>query len=76
VERGLVPIPGLWRWSTYRTFAGLEQGPVKLNWQTDAANPKRETVSQGDIAAGLFAHPSNRMSSTGTPCSNEKGNLR
>jgi len=33
VRRGLVPLPELWRWSSYRAFAFCEEGVVKLNGQ-------------------------------------------
>jgi putative transposase len=34
VKRGLVELPQLWRWSSYRAYALGEAGPVKVNeWQ-------------------------------------------
>ena len=31
VKRGLVEAPELWRWSSFRAYAYLEKGPVRLN---------------------------------------------
>ena len=40
VRRGLVPLPELWRWSSYRAFAFAEEGVVKLNWQPERKKEK------------------------------------
>lgn len=32
VKRGLVDAPELWRWSSYRTYALGERGPVGMDW--------------------------------------------
>ena len=37
VKRGLVLEPRQWKWSSYRSYAGLEQGPVKINQWPKAA---------------------------------------
>ena len=50
VQRGLVSSPELWRWSSYRAFAFLEKGIVKLNWQEDSTEKAR-------AADSLSAHP-------------------
>ena len=42
VKRGLIAAPELWRWSSYRTFAGLEEGVVKLNWQQRANGKQKQ----------------------------------
>jgi putative transposase len=31
VKRGLVLEPEQWEWSSYRSYAGREQGPVKID---------------------------------------------
>ena len=52
VRRGLVSAPELWRWSSYRTFAFQEQGPVTLNWQEQP-----NATSKAGIATNMKAHP-------------------
>lgn len=32
VKRGLVSSPELWPWSSYRTYAFGERGPVNMDW--------------------------------------------
>jgi hypothetical protein len=54
VERGLVPAPELWRWSSYRAFAGLEEGAVKLNWQQPRTT---KTKASDGVDDSLSAHP-------------------
>ena len=57
VERGLVPSPELWRWSSYRAFAFCEEGVVKLNWQRRSTNGKAKAVAASAAAASIAAHP-------------------
>ena len=45
VRRGLVPAPEFWRWSSYRDYAGLEQGFVKLYWQAHDSKPETNPKS-------------------------------
>jgi hypothetical protein len=44
VQRGLVPLPELWRWSSYRASFG-EEGVVKLNWQPERKKGKPESTT-------------------------------
>ena len=57
VERGLVPSPELWRWSSYRAFAFCEEGVVKLNWQRRSTNGKAKAVAASGAADSIAAHP-------------------
>ena len=57
VERGLVPSPELWRWSSYRAFAFREEGVVKLNWQRRSTNGKAKAVAASGAADSIAAHP-------------------
>jgi len=57
VERGLVPSPELWRWSSYRAFAFCEAGVVKLNWQRRSTNGKAKAVAASGAADSIAAHP-------------------
>src|SRR5436309_9658084 len=63
VERGLVSSPELWRWSSYRAFAFLEEGTVKLNWQQPSNKGKTGKVPKQEIANGISAHPPNTTES-------------
>ena len=56
VKRGLVASPELWPWSSSRAFTLLEEGVVKLNWQTHSVNGKRRVQKPG-IAKSIAAHP-------------------
>src|SRR5437660_6617293 len=56
VERGLVPSPELWRWSSYRAFAFCEEGVVKLNWQRRFTNGKAKAVAASGAADSIAAH--------------------
>ena len=57
VERGLVPSPALWCWSSYRAFAFCEEGVVKLNWQRRSTNGKAKAVVASGAAGSIAAHP-------------------
>jgi hypothetical protein len=41
VKRGLVLEPEQWEWSSYRSYAGLEPGAVKINQWPKAAMKMR-----------------------------------
>ena len=62
VKRGLVSAPELWRWSSYRTYAFGERGPVNMDWMFPAYEIQRTQVRGfGDIEKGeglRKAHPS------------------
>jgi len=57
VQRGLVPAPEFWRWSSYRAFAFCEEGVVKLNWQRRSTNGKVKAVAASSAADSIAAHP-------------------
>ena len=57
VERGLVPSPELWCWSSYRAFAFCEEGVVKLNWQRHSTNGKAKAFVASGAASSIAAHP-------------------
>src|SRR6185437_9039667 len=61
VKRGLVSAPELWRWSSYRTYAFGERGPVNMDWIFPPYEIKK-TQARGFEPAGADvlpeAHPS------------------
>jgi hypothetical protein len=50
-------------WSSYRAFAFLEEGTVKLNWQQPSNKGKTGKVPKQEIANGISAHPPNTTES-------------
>jgi len=60
VQRGLVSAPELWRWSSYRTYAFGEPGPVNMDWMVSPYKMKRTSMRQPDEDNPGFgqAHPS------------------
>ena len=57
VERELVSSPELWRWSSYRAFAFLEEGIVKLNWQKERPLRGGRGAAQNGNVNRIAAHP-------------------
>jgi hypothetical protein len=46
VKRGLVDAPEDWPWSSYRTYAFEERGPVKMDWYFPPYRVRRLPVQQ------------------------------
>ena len=60
VKRGLVSAPELWRWSSYRSYALGERGPVNMDWMVSPYKMKRTSIGLPDEDNPGFgqAHPS------------------
>jgi len=62
-KRGLVTMPELWKWSSYRVYAFGEHGPVKMDWlfppyAMRQGNGRNFAQPNEDNAEIVSAHPS------------------